>query len=89
VASGQDRKWDELSKILQNDPAMRDAGVLGAALMAGVGSGVFSSIANAAQGFVQFDRSFSADATHTARHDDRFARYKLLYEQLKPVNTSH
>lgn len=24
VASGQDRKWDELSRILQNDPAMRD-----------------------------------------------------------------
>lgn len=25
VASGLDRKWDELSKILQNNPAMRDA----------------------------------------------------------------
>ncbi len=25
VASGYDRKWDELSKILQNDPEMRDA----------------------------------------------------------------
>ena len=25
VASGQDRKWDELSKILQNNPEMRDA----------------------------------------------------------------
>jgi len=25
VNSGQDRKWDELSRILQNDPAMRDA----------------------------------------------------------------
>lgn len=26
VVSGQDRKWDELSRILQKDPAMRDAG---------------------------------------------------------------
>jgi len=26
VESGLDRKWDELSKILQNDPSMRDAG---------------------------------------------------------------
>ena len=26
VISGQDRKWDELSRILQNEPAMRDAG---------------------------------------------------------------
>lgn len=25
VASGQDRKWEELSKILQNDPAMHDS----------------------------------------------------------------
>jgi superfamily II DNA or RNA helicase len=26
VVSGQDRKWEELSKILQNNPEMRDAG---------------------------------------------------------------
>lgn len=26
VISGQDRKWDELSRILQNEPSMRDAG---------------------------------------------------------------
>ena len=26
VASGQDRKWEELSRLLQNDPEMRDAG---------------------------------------------------------------
>jgi superfamily II DNA or RNA helicase len=26
VISGKDRKWDELSRILQNEPAMRDAG---------------------------------------------------------------
>ena len=26
VASGQDRKWEELSRILQDDPHMRDAG---------------------------------------------------------------
>jgi len=26
VVSGRDRKWDELSKLLQNNPAMRDAG---------------------------------------------------------------
>ncbi len=26
VSSGQDRKWDELSKLLQNDPKMKDAG---------------------------------------------------------------
>ena len=26
VASGQDRKWDEFSRVLQHDPRMRDAG---------------------------------------------------------------
>src|SRR4030095_14441868 len=26
VASGQDRKWDELSRILQRNPEMHDAG---------------------------------------------------------------
>ena len=37
---------------------MRDAGVLGAALMAGVGAGVFSSLHDAAKDFVQMDREF-------------------------------
>ena len=66
---------------------MRDAGVLGAALMAGVGAGVFSSLHDAAKDFVQMDRVFVPSQQELARHDKRFSTYKLLYQQLVPVNS--
>jgi xylulokinase len=65
---------------------MRDAGVLGAALMAGTGVGVFRSLGEAARNFVIIDRVFEPDVREAARHDAGFERYKLLYEQLLPLN---
>ena len=65
---------------------MRDAGVLGAALMAGVGTGVFSSLYEAAKDFVQMDLEFMPNTEETARHDRRFEQYNLLYKQLVPFN---
>lgn len=65
---------------------MRDAGVLGAALMAGVGAGVFGSLREAAKEFVMVDRVFEPDTREIARHDVGFDKYKLLYRQLKSVN---
>lgn len=76
---------DVLGKPLKRT-AMRDAGVLGAALMAAVGSGTFSSLAEASARLVQFDRNFTPDGSAAARHADRLAGYGLAYEQLKPVN---
>jgi xylulokinase len=68
--------------------AMRDAGVLGAALMAGVGAGEFSSLQQAAQDFVKMDASFTPDQSQHERHEKRYALYKLLYHQLIPFNTA-
>ena len=67
---------------------MRDAGVLGAALMAGVASGTFTSLHKAAKEFVQMDATFSPHAAEQARHERRFGQYKLLYKQLVPFNAS-
>lgn len=66
--------------------ATRDAGVLGAALMAGVGIGIFASLTHAADTFVQFDRTFFPDPKTQPRHNAQYAAYQLAYEQLKPVN---
>lgn len=66
--------------------AMRDAGVLGAALMAGVGSGLFSSLTAATEEFILFDRVFEPNPTAATRHDERYGAFKLAYEQLKPLN---
>jgi xylulokinase len=64
---------------------MRDAGVLGAALMAGTGIGLFASLSAAAKTFVQVDRVFEPDVRESARHDAGFEKYNLLYEQLIPL----
>jgi xylulokinase len=66
--------------------ASRDAGVLGAALMAGVGAGLFPSLALAAKQFILMDQVFTPNTREADRHERRFAAYKKLYEQLKPVN---
>jgi xylulokinase len=66
--------------------AIRDAGVLGAALMAGIGCGMFGSLQQAANSFVQIDRSFEPQRDKVARHDQRFEQYKQLYLQLVPFN---
>jgi xylulokinase len=68
---------------------MRDAGVLGAALIAGTGVGVFASLREAAKNFVVMDRKFEPNAREMTRHDEGFEKYKLLYKQLTPLNGSH
>lgn len=76
---------DVLGRALRRTTT-RDAGVLGAALMAGVGCGAFPSLEEAASGFVKFDRTFLPREDAGTRHAARFGAYKLAYEQLKPVN---
>ena len=67
---------------------VRDAGVLGAAMMAGVGSGWFLSLRNAAREFVQMDRVFEPDAAEQKRHANGFALYRSLYRDLVPFNAA-
>jgi xylulokinase len=68
--------------------AMRDAGVLGAALMAAVGIGMFTSLAEGARRFVRMDRVFEPDRESAARHDMQYSRYQQLYRQLQPFNAA-
>lgn len=75
---------DVLGKPLRRT-AMRDAGVLGAALMAGVGVGVFGSLKEAVRDFVPFDATFTPRAETAGRHHARFAAYTLAYERLRVV----
>ena len=77
---------DVLGKALKRT-ATSDAGVLGAALMAGVGVGLFSSLAQATKDFVPFDRVFEPHINQSAYHHARYQAYQLAYQQLKPINT--
>lgn len=76
---------DVLGKAIKRT-AMSDAGVLGAALMAGVGVGLFNSLSEATKDFVIFDKVFEPNAAMSARHQARYDAYQLAYEQLKPLN---
>ncbi len=63
--------------------AYGDAGVLGAAMLAGVGLGLFGSLPGAASALVGTGRIFEPDASRRAMYDDGFARYMDLYGRLK------
>ncbi len=71
-----------------NRTASRDAGVIGAAMMAGVGAGLFPTLRWAARQCVQYDQLFTPNASDAEHHNKRFAAYKLLYQQLKPLTSA-
>ena len=66
---------------------MLDAGVLGAALMAGTGIGLFQSLGAAAKKFVAVNRIFEPDIKKIEQHNIGYERYKMLYKQLVPWHT--
>jgi xylulokinase len=66
--------------------AARDAGAVGALVMAGAGLELMPDLARAAEKLVHRDRIFMPDATAARRADQRFAIWCALYEQVRPVH---
>jgi xylulokinase len=60
-------------------PLIREAGALGAAIMAGAGSGVFPSIENGVAAMVRLEREFQPDMQVHERYDERFELYRRLW----------
>ena len=83
--------WCQIRADVLGMPVKRlrnlDAGVAGAAMLAGVGVGLFGSIEGAANKFTQIDHIFEPRAHLIQRHDFGFDRYQMLYQQLKPFNS--
>jgi xylulokinase len=63
----------------------RDAGAVGAMVMAGAGAGVVRDIVTAA-GLVPEERRFLPDAGRVAMEERRFGIWRELYQQVRPVN---
>ena len=84
--------WCQIRADVLGIPIQRlkntDAGVAGAAMLAGVGAGLFSTFSEASKRFVQTGQRFEPRDELKQRHDDGFARYQLLYKQLIPLNAS-
>lgn len=63
-----------------------DAACLGAALLAGVGSGVYASLTEAAAATVRIERVFEPAPARAAAYAERFALYESLHATLKPIH---
>jgi sugar (pentulose or hexulose) kinase len=59
-------------------PKITEAGALGAAIIAGVGAGVFPSFESGVEAMVQLERTFEPDARRQQRYAGRFEEYRKL-----------
>jgi xylulokinase len=75
--------WLQIKADILNRPLVRpritEAGALGAAILAGIGAGVYASAKDAINSLVKVDRVFEPDPDRVRMYDERFAKYQLLY----------
>jgi xylulokinase len=85
-------RWCQIRADILNCEVERkfglDSGVIGAAILAGVGTGLFASIAEGAAILVRRDRAFEPVAARRAVYDEGFARYQNLYARLQGFSTA-
>jgi len=62
-----------------------EAGALGAAILAGVGTGVYRSTREAVEAVVQVDRVFEPNPARHERYSERFKKYCRVYPALKEI----
>ncbi len=58
---------------------INEAGALGAAIIAGTGSGIFPSLEAGVEAMVKLDRTFYPDPQQQRLYDDRFEKYQRLW----------
>jgi xylulokinase len=66
-----------------------DAAAMGAAILAGVGSGAMPSLRQAIGSLVGFDATFEPDPARRAYYDDKFGKYRELYAALRGFNAGY
>ncbi|MBS0420201.1 MAG: carbohydrate kinase [Proteobacteria bacterium] len=66
--------------------AYLDAGVLGAAIIAAVGTGVYSDLSAAIRSMTRAEVSFSPDPRHADRYAEALELYKSAYRGLRDIN---
>lgn len=69
--------------------AAPDPAAIGAAILAGLGSGAFASLPDAVDNLVRFDARFVPDPAARSYYEDKFGRYVALYEALRGFNASY
>ncbi len=62
-----------------------DAACLGAAILAGVGAGLWDSVPETAERFARPERRFEPDPKNRAAYDQLIEKYKAVFAALRPV----
>jgi xylulokinase len=79
--------WVQLSADILGRPFFRprvtEAGVLGAAIIAGVGAGILPSFEEGVARMVHMERGFEPDPRRHAAYADRYERYRQLWPLMK------
>lgn len=82
--------WNQIKSSVSEKPYSRlsntDSGVLGAVVLAGVASGLFEDIGNAADSMVLIDKTYQPDDSKIEYYRDLKARYLSTYAALQPIN---
>ncbi len=68
-------------------PKVTEAGALGAAILAGVGAGVFGSVEEGVEAMVRLDRVFEPDPARHAAYTGRYEQYRKLWPLMKEYLT--
>lgn len=75
--------WIQICADILGRPFVRakinEAGALGAAIIAGTGSGIFPSLEVGVETMVKLDRTFYPDPRQQRLYDDRFEKYRRLW----------
>ena len=79
--------WVQLCADIQNRPFVRprvtEAGCLGAAILAGAGTGVFSSVEEGVSAMVALEKGFEPVPANVAAYAGSYERFRRLWPQLK------
>ncbi len=79
--------WVQITADILGRPVLRpgiaEAGALGAAILAGTGSGIFRSLDEGVESMVRPGRSFEPDPARQSVYDERFRRYRRLHPLLE------
>jgi xylulokinase len=80
--------WSQIKADIYHKPVLTlvesEGGVIGSAILAGVGAGVFPDIQSGAKPFVKVDRVFEPDPSNRARYEYLYILFKELHDVLQP-----
>ena len=89
--SANSRVWTQLKADITGHridvPASDTATTLGAAILAGVGTGLYNGFADACARTVTVTRTHHPNGENKAVYDAQYARYRELYDRLSPMMT--